>query len=115
MSKATDASTSDAKIPEQQFDATDEALPFRDNLRGTDRRAARQFIENLRRETRDSFEVASIHRLTDIATSPLMVRINGDGSYSYNEADRAAYGTGYELTNMNMTSSGKLTFSLQSE
>jgi len=118
MSRATPTSDSDAELPEQsegQFNATDDALPWGKNLRGTDRRNVRQFIENLRSEKFANFNVERIYRGDHRGTLRVVIAPKDRCMISMRNGERAASDTPYTCTTFMYMRFGNLAYHLKDE
>jgi len=116
MSKTQTTSGDDVELPEQneQFNATDEAFPWGENLHGTDRRRVRQFIENLRDEgSHKEFEVKKVYRSNRFGTVRIQL-IPGEQCHLSNlSGERATDGTGYKCKSFVSLTTGNLSYHLK--
>jgi len=120
MSKSTTTSDGDVQLPDNsqdRFVATDEALPYASPLRGTDRRIARQFVNELNDNLTscyDDVEVVKVSRTSFMGR--LCIRLDtGDTCIGYRDGVRAlkAIDTDYELADAYILGSDKFSFGLE--
>jgi len=118
MSKATTTSDGNVQLPDDsddQFEATAQALPWGENLHGTDRHAVRQFVEVFNNSLIDAYDSISLKKVyRGEKTGELRVHLkNTSTTVGYNRVRRSIAETNYFIEDMRVLSGSTISIALR--